>query len=360
MQDKGSSPGLRGVLVSLALSVLVLAVVAFFTFERAAFVEALSAARPAYLLLALGMVGLRVLFGGMRLSYVSAGKLSLRQGVRGQLAWDFFSNVTPSAIGGGPFSAVFIARDTPLKIGQTTAMVLFSILLDQIFFALAIPLLIVASLYFDLIPASLGTFGTGAFVLYFAVMLTWLLVYAYFTLIRPQFLPGMMAYIFRIRFLARFREGLARETGQWTRSAQMLRSQPVRFYLAGVGLTALWWTMRIGLVVAVVLSVFPTVDAFLLFLRSVVLTIAALWLPTPGGAGGLEGLYVLFFGPMMPHAVVAPTLLLWRFLGYYIFIGAGLLLTARRRKRRGPNGRADSPGPVPAAAQPQPTAPDPV
>jgi hypothetical protein len=38
---------------------------------------------------------------------------------------------------------------------------------------------------------------------------------------------------------------------------------------------------------------------------------------------------VLLFGPMMPEAAVAPTLLAWRFLGFYIFIAIGVLMTTR-------------------------------
>jgi uncharacterized membrane protein YbhN (UPF0104 family) len=79
----------------------------------------------------------------------------------------------------------------------------------------------------------------------------------------------------------------------------------------------------------------------LVVLRTMALTLGSVVLPTPGGAGGLEGLYALFFGPpLIPQALVAPTLLMWRLLGYYIFIALGAFLsmhhvqqTFRRKKK---------------------------
>ena len=67
-------------------------------------------------------------------------------------------------------------------------------------------------------------------------------------------------------------------------------------------------------------------DAVLLVLRSAATLLVALILPTPGGSGGLEGLYALFIGPLMPQALMAPTLLLWRLLDYYLFIALGAYL----------------------------------
>jgi len=53
-------------------------------------------------------------------------------------------------------------------------------------------------------------------------------------------------------------------------------------------------------------------------------------MPTPGGSGGIEGLYVLFLGPLMPKAIVAPTLFTWRVLGYYLFVALGVFVTTHQ------------------------------
>ena len=83
--------------------------------------------------------------------------------------------------------------------------------------------------------------------------------------------------------------------------------------------------------------------------------LGAVVLPTPGGAGGIEGLYALMLGPLFPEALLAPTLLTWRLMGYYIFIALGVYLTVhqvhktiRRKKNEralaASNGNASSNG----------------
>ena len=72
-------------------------------------------------------------------------------------------------------------------------------------------------------------------------------------------------------------------------------------------------------------------DVLLTLARTAAMTLGSLVIPTPGGSGGVEGLYALFLGPpIMPKFLVAPTLLVWRLLGYYIFIALGGYLTMHR------------------------------
>ena len=71
----------------------------------------------------------------------------------------------------------------------------------------------------------------------------------------------------------------------------------------------------------------PEVDYSLSGLRSVVTMLGMLAVPTPGGAGGAEGLFALLVGPLLPQALVSPAALIWRMLGYYVFLAAGAYLT---------------------------------
>lgn len=109
------------------------------------------------------------------------------------------------------------------------------------------------------------------------------------------------------------------------RRARYLGSRSASFYAYGFFLTALTWLARYTLVFLIVRSVHAA-DTLLLFGRSAAMMLVGLIMPTPGGSGGLEGLYALFVGPLMPEALVVPTLLTWRLLGYYLFIALGAYL----------------------------------
>ncbi len=316
----------KNILWPFLLSLVVLILIGYSTFEPAAFKQTLSGINSGFLIATAIMVILRVIFGAWRFSFISRGKLNFIKGLRGQLAWDFFSNVTPAALGGGPFAAIYVAKDSKMRVGETTALVLFTILLDQLWAALMIPFILTSAVYIAVIPPQFGSVGTLAVIGYFALMLSWVGVFGYATLFRPELIERLSDRIFRIGLLKRFRQRVATEMNKMSEGARMLRAQPFSFFSKAFILTAATWIPRYLLPVFIVLSVFQDLEAFLFFVRGITMTVASFIVPTPGGAGGIEGLYVLFLGPMIPTALVAPTLFLWRFFGYYIFVAFGAFL----------------------------------
>lgn len=331
--------------VSLSLAVLVL--IGVFTFDPDQFEGLVTGINLWWMAAALGSVLVRILIGGWRLAYVSEGNLGFWDGVRAQLAWDFFSNVTPSAIGGGPVAALYVARDRGIPLGQATAIMLFTILLDQALFAFTLPVLLVASLLIDVFPSSLGVVGTSAFVSLFVGMLVWVIVLAYAVLARPDLLESLSHRVFRFRWLRRFQERAASEMRQLRHRATSLRSQSPIFFVNGLAMTVVVWIMRFLLPIFVILSLFSDLDVLLAFVRTVALTVGAVALPTPGCSGGIEGLYAVLLGPLMPETLLAPTLLIWRILGYYLFLALGVYLSMHQVqksiRRRRSLGRHEAP-----------------
>lgn len=329
---------LRKIVWPIVLSLLMLIVIGIFTFRPSEFRQIVGSINVAILGVAVLALVVRVFLGGWRLNLISRGRLGLAGGIRGQLAWDFFSNVTPSAIGGAPFAAVYVARDKQIDMGESTACLLFSMLLDQLWFALTIPVVLAASFWYAVIPESLGDVGVAGFTIYFVGMLVWVTLFGYATLYRPDIMQRLASRIFRIKWLRRFHDRVNSEMRQLRHRARILRSQPFEFYVKGILLTIGAWCVRYLFLLFIVWSFFADFDKVLLLLRTAAMTLGSLVLPTPGGAGGIEGLYALFIGPLIPAAVLAPTLLAWRFLGYYLFVGLGVFLSThhvqktRRRK----------------------------
>jgi hypothetical protein len=324
----------RGLLLPVSLSIAVLAAILYFTWEPGTFREMAQSFNAGLLAIAFGTVGLRVMLGGARLSYISHGKLSLVRGMRGSVAWDFMSAVTPSAVGGAPLAAYFVAKDNRIPVGEATAIMLFSMLMDQIWFAISIPLILLASAFIDVFPPALGAIGAGTLSAYFVGMMLWAVFFAYATLIRPGILEQVATWIVRLKWLRRFEGRVRRELVQLRRQASVLRSQPPRFFVIGFLWSAGIWLTRYLTLLFVVLSVYPVVEAFTFVVRTGAMMLTAMAVPTPGGAGGIEGLYVLFLAPLIPKGIVGPTLLAWRVLAYHLFIAAGSVMTFFAVKRR--------------------------
>ena len=318
------------------LSLLVLLGIGYFTFEVDAFWRMWAHLHLGLLGLAGLMTAARVALGGWRLNHISRGQLGLQAGTRGQLAWEFFSNVTPSAIGGGPVAALYLARDRGITVGEATAFMLFAMLMDQFWFVVSIPVIIGATFFMEVIPPSIGEVGLWTFVAFFVGMMAWSALFAYATLLRPDLLERLANRIFSFRYLERFHGRVMREMRTLARRARMLRAQPLWFYVKGFLITAGAWASRYLLVLFIIWSVYADFDKVLLLLRTMALTMCSLILPTPGGSGGLEGLYAFFIGPLIPQTLVAPTLLTWRTLGYYVFIALGAYLFIHQMKKSSP------------------------
>ena len=336
----GGGPSVAQIGLAVGLSVSVLLIIAYFTFDASAFWNFVQRMDVLLLLAAIGTVVVRVIVGAKRMQFVSNGGITYHTGLRGQLSWEFFSNVTPSAIGGAPFAALYVARDSNIRVGDSTAIMLFSMLLDQMWLAFCIPLLLAASFFIPVFPDALGTVGTGFLVLVFLGMLAWVVTFAYAMLVRPDFLERWLGKLFQIRWLRRFRTRAERELLQLKRRAVVLRSQPISFFVIGFLYTAAAWILRYLTLLFVVWCVFEQFDQVLLLFRTAAMLVGSLLMPTPGASGGIEGLYALFISPLLPAAIVAPTLLAWRVMAYHIFIALGTYLTmhhVNRRRRRAEN-----------------------
>ena len=335
----------RHLVGTVLLSLGVLAGIGVATFDLEAFRPFLGDLRAGWLVAALATVVGRVVFGALRLRWVSDGRIGLRAGVRDQVVWDFLAYVTPSAVGGGPFLVAYLARDRQLGLGEATSVVLFAMLIDQVLFALTIPALLVAALHLEVFPTAMGAVGAGALVAFFCGYLVWVAALAYGTLVRPDHLARVVGAVVRWRPLRRFRGRADAAMSGMAANARGLRSRSAAFYAAAFALSAVPWICRYLLAVFVIWAVTPAADGVLIFVRSAALQLGSVAVPTPGGAGGVEGLYALFLGPpLTPAAVVAPTLLVWRALSFYVFIAAGLALVARHLGRPVP-----TPPPGPSA-----------
>lgn len=328
-----SQLSVQNLLWPILLSLVAFGAIAWFTYEPNMLQEMWSRLNPFALAGAILMVGGRVLFGSLRLYFMSHKHMPVRETIRGQLAWDFASNITPSAIGGAPIAAMFVCRESDMQIGEATAVFLFSMVLDQIFLASTIPILMFSSVYIGIYPEALGLFGSKLLTLFFVGMLTWIGLLIYATLVRPDVLKKIAHTVFRLPGLRRFQSYLEEEMVMLENRSALLRSESLAFFFGGYVLTALMWICRFSVLLFVLWSVYDLVPELQVFLRTIAMMLSSLVVITPGASGGIEGLYALFIAPLIPTALVAPTLLTWRLLNYYLFVAIGLAISTRHVRK---------------------------
>ena len=212
-----------------------------------------------------------------------------------------------------------------IKLGKSSAIVLYGVLLDQFWYAMAVPILLVASIYFNVIPDETGMVGNVTMFVIYAGLLIYGGLLAYGLLVNPLAMKRMIELVFRLPILRKFADKVNAEADNLVDYSRELRQKPMSFVVKAFLLSTLSWLCRVALPVIVVLSLLPA-NEILLILRSLAMNLAFLIIPTPGGSGGVEGLFAVFLGPLIERSgFIGLAVFVWRIITYYISIGIGII-----------------------------------
>ncbi|MCC5925074.1 MAG: flippase-like domain-containing protein [Bacteroidetes bacterium] len=268
---------------------------------------------------------LRLWFLAAKYRILSDNMLSWPGSLRVILTWDFASAITPSTIGGGPVAAYAMTRER-IPLGKSGGIMLYGVLLDQLFYVMIIPILITMGFYYEVIPSNVGWVGIGAMFLIYTALLLYALILVYGLLVNPKSLKKLVRFLSAIPFLKGLRKKLLSESDNLVTFSENLRKKPRSFLVKAFAFSTLGWLSRVALPSIVVLSFFPA-DVLLTFLRSFSMTLAGLFIPTPGGSGGAEALFLLFQGPLYERVVfIGVSIFFWRLYTYYLSIGMGVFV----------------------------------
>lgn len=315
----------RYLFISIGLSILSMAVVVYLTYTPGV-LEHLKPKRLPGIFIALFVSFLRIWFAAAKIRFLGEGQLNWLQSFRIILSWDFTSSVTPSTIGGAPVATYAMTKEG-LKLGQSTAIILYGVLLDQMWFALAVPILLISGIYYEVVPANIGMVGDISMLLLYLGLLSYASLLAYGVLKNPAVLKKVINALFRLPVLRRWEEQVRDEAENLVAYSHELRKKPISFLLKAFLLSTMSWLCRIALPTIVILSLLPA-NEILSVLRSLAMNLAFLIMPTPGGSGGVEGLFAIFQGPLIDRkAFIGLAVFAWRIISYYISIGFGMMAT---------------------------------
>lgn len=281
----------------------------------------------------------------LRLRILSDKKLSLRQCLEISLLWEFASAISPSAIGGTAVALIIMAQER-LETGRTTAIVLITSFLDEVFFITMVPLVFlfvgIENVFPVLDPESIKTIvNTGSLKVLFwtgyLILFAWTILLAVGILVNPKIARMFILGVFSLPLLRRWR----RQSVVWGKdlviAAQEFKHKSYKFWLKAYGATFLSWTSRYLVVNALLMMFGPVSDHMMAYGRQLVMWVILLVSVTPGASGIAEIIFPAFMGDFLPEPKIADGVaILWRFLSYYpyIIIGAFVLPIWLRRVTR--------------------------
>ena len=284
------------------------------------------------------MVG-RDFFYMWRIRLLTTGQLNWKKSFSVIMLWEFASALSPGVVGGAAV-AMFILNREKIALGRSTAIVIITTMMDNLFYVMMIPITFLFINHVDLFPTHYSgsgaiqvVFWSGYSVIAAAAVLLFLAIFVW-----PHLSKSMLKTLFSIPFLTRWKDS-AVKTGEdiVITSAEMRKESYlnwVKVYLVTCGS----WISRY-LVINAILQAFLNLslyDHVLILGKQFVLWLFMLISPTPGASGIAEyafgELLVSFSGSALLLAGMA---VIWRLISYfpYLFIGAWILPRFLNKKK---------------------------
>lgn len=268
-----------------------------------------------------------------RIRVLSERDLSWWQVFRIVMLWEFTSAVTPSAIGGTSVAIIYVHKEG-MNVGRSSAVVLATSFLDEIYFLIMFPLLVWIVGWESLFTIT----GAGAPLRHtliwlavggYSIKTLYVLLLGYGFFINPRGLKWLLLRVFKLRFLRRWRHGAYTVGNELVTCAREFKHKGFKYWGEAVLSTFLSWSCRYWVANVLLLAFFSVKSHLLIFARQLVLWIVMLLSPTPGGSGFSEYFFAHYLGEFIPvdavsvGAIVVVLALLWRLVTYYPYLIVG-------------------------------------
>lgn len=292
-----------------------------------------------FLFLALCFGVMRDLMYMYRIRLLSDKRLSWKQAFQVIMLWEFGSAITPSVVGGSAL-AFFIVAKEGISAGRSTAIVMITALLDELFYIIITPIVILivgTSISFntDFRFTFLGTpFGeTQVFFIGYGFMclLTVVILVAIFFF--PQGFRKLLYLLAEKKLFKKLKEKMQKMGDDIVISSQEFKGKGIIFWLKAYFCTVFSWTSRFLVVNCILLAFSPVGEHFVIFVRQLIMWIILCISPTPGSSGVAEFTFPLFLGEFMQEGTHATIALIWRLYTYYPYLILGSLVLPYWTKR---------------------------
>ena len=287
-----------------------------------------------WLFLAVVMLFIRDTAYAVRLYYLTGDKISFWRCVRLIIIWEFSSAVAPTSIGGSAVAVVFLSNEK-LGAARTVATIIYTVILDKLFFLVAVPLLILIFGPNIIQPAyhsfsSIGHIGY-LLIIFYSVNLAYGLFFTYGLFFNPEQFKKILVFFTKLPLLKRFQAKASKFGDEMVNSANLIANKDLNFHVRPVVLTCIAWAARFIIVNFLIIALIDQIsyhpwDQLKIFGRQVIMFIFMMFSPTPGAAGFAEVFFGNFIGDYIPKSAALVIALIWRFMTYYVYLIAGAIV----------------------------------
>jgi glycosyltransferase 2 family protein len=323
--------------VAIGLAVTVYLIATRYTLDDLAFIKQASLWG---ILASLGVLLARDLGYIYRIRHLTNGQLTWKGSFFTVILWEFASAVTPSAVGGTAI-AVFILMKEKISFGKSLAYVMFTAVLDNLFFivAAAVSLLFLRdSIFPDMIGMDfeIGRGFEYFFIISYVLIAVYTFIMAYGLFFKPRAIKWFLLRITSYKMLRKWRLSANMQGNEILLASKEMRGKSAGYWAKAVLSTIFIWTARYMMLNCLIAAFSPQplvfADHILIFSRQVVMWIIMLISFTPGAAGLAEVAFGAFFNQFLGVFSTAVAIF-WRLFTYYPYLLLGVIFLPRWVKR---------------------------
>ncbi len=286
-----------------------------------------------------------------RLRVLSGKQFSWWKSIELIFIWEFSSAVSPTSVGGSAV-ALFVLSQEKLRTARVGAIVLYTVVLDSLYFLLAMPILILIYGPSIIRPGmetlSFATMDGWAYAFFgsYIFMFFYALLFFYGLFINPLSVKRLLVFFTRFGFLRRFRRSAVELGNDFIVSSGETKDMPLSYHISAFIMTVIAWSGRFLVLNCLIIAFVDTTPLDFwsqgyLFSRVAAMFLIILFSPTPGGAGFVEVLFTKSLTDIVRHIPII-VVTVWRIITYYGYLLAGAFIIPnwidkimkRRKKNR--------------------------
>lgn len=273
-----------------------------------------------------------------RFRALSDFRLSWKSTAKVTMLCEFTSAITPTSVGGSAVSMIFMQREG-ITLGRATTITLTTLMLDEGFFMVFIPMIFLLISPDELFGFTDGATAHDLQVLFWFVygVLCLITIILYIGIFRsPKTISNILLKIFSLPILRRWKKQVEELGDNMIEASKELKGKSLRWWMAPVGATIVSWLSRFAVVNALMFAFIPEADQLTVLFRQFIVWALLTFTPTPGGSGVSEMLFKTYYSDIVTGPVMMVLAITWRIFTYYVylFIGICMIPSLFKKKRK--------------------------
>lgn len=252
------------------------------------------------------------------------------------LETNFFHAVTPFSSGGQPYE-IYSLKKSNLKISDATNVSIQNFIVYQIALVLLGTIAVICNHFFHIFPSNnfLKYLVTVGFICNFFVIVI-LFIVSFTKKLNQMIVNFIISVLNKIKIVKNKEKVILKfekHISEFNSGARILIADKKNFlYMILCNFFALIIFYLIPLVLLYGTRDYTSMNAFESVLTSAYIMMVGSFVPIPGGTGGLEYAFIVFYSNFITGPVLNAIMLLWRFITYYFGMIVGAITLTLKRK----------------------------